>query len=207
MPIRILIGALMVAQLSACSMFGHKRQCTGDNCLASQTAKEKNLNSKPHQWYCYGQESGNWDCLNKPDKSRVVAITPKYQAPVNPDQVPGADSQPVPTEKVDIRPMVDITNSILEQPDDSYTVQLTASRNRSDLEDYAREHNVTQPVYIEVPGDNGTTYIMLLGVFSDQDKAIDAREVWERTRRLEDEPWVRKLGPLQKAIKAKEKDG
>lgn len=203
MSIRILIGALIVAQLSACSMFGHKRQCTGDNCLGSQAVKAKGPQSKTHEWYCYGQESGSWDCLNKPDKSRIVAITPKYQAPINPDQVPGADSQSVPAEKVEIHPMVDITNSILEQPDDSYTVQLTASRNRNDLEEYAREHKVTRPVYVKV----GDTYIMVLGVYTDQDKAIDAREVWERTRRLEDEPWVRKLGPLQKAIKAKAKDG
>lgn len=207
MSIRILIGALIVAQLSACSLFGHKRQCTGVDCPNPKMAAAKNPNAKPHSWYCYGQESGNWDCLNKPDKSRIVAVTPKYQAPVNPDQLATTDSQNPPAEKVAIQPMVDITNSILDQPDDSYTVQLTASRNRSDLEEYAQEHNITRPVYVSVPGDQGTTYIMLLGVFPDQDKAIDAREVWERTRRLEDEPWVRKLGPLQKAITAKAKDG
>lgn len=204
MTIKALIGVLLIAQISACSLFGHKRACTGEDCYKPQVLEQS---SAAHKWYCYGQESGSWDCLSKPDKQKIVAIKPKMEAPVNPDQVPGTSTPVMAHSNVPSRPLTNITHSFLDQSDKSYTVQLTASRNEQDLTEFIQEHNVINPVYVVVPGDNGPTYILVLGIYKDQDKAIAARSFWERTRRVEEEPWVRKVGPLQKAIQAKDHDG
>lgn len=204
MSIRSFICIALLALLSSCALFGHGGNCNGGDCYHPK--KFENTQAF-HQWYCYGKQSGSWHCQNKPDKKLIVAVTPKIEAPVNPDQIPGANIPLESRKDVHIGPLTDITNSILNQSDKSYTVQLTASHSRQELKQYAEDHDVTQPMYVVVPGDNGPTYVMLLGVFKDQDHAIDARELWERTRRIQEEPWVRKLGPLQKAIQAKQQDG
>lgn len=202
MSIRVIIVALLLAQLSACSLFRHKRECNGADCYAPRLLENSQV---AHKWYCYGQETGKWKCLNKPDKKLIAAIKPKVQGPVNPDQIPGSQN-PIAFNKreVHIQPPTNITNSILDQDKNSYTVQLTAAHSEKALMEYAREHNVTQPLYVVVPSDNGQTYLLILGIYKDQDKAIDAREFWERTRRVQEEPWVRRLGPLQSQIKAKD---
>lgn len=201
MCIRSLLVIFLLVPLSACSWFHRTRDCSGDNCYSPhllETAKP------PHKWYCYGEESGNWNCRSKADQALVKAVKPKPQAPVSPDQVPGAGTPIATTQTTVVQPLLNITNSILDQSDDSYVVQLTASHSEKDLAQYAAKHQVTNPLYIVVPGDNGPTYILLLGIYRDQDKAIDARELWERTRTLNEEPWVRNVAPLKKAIQAKE---
>ena len=201
MFIRLLIAILLVVQLAGCAWFGH-RGCRGADCNTPQLLAQS---APPHKWYCYGESDGqSWNCLDKPDTSRIVAIKPETRPPVSADQVPGAGST-VATATEPMKPPTDITQSILDQPDDHYTVQLTAGHDEQELLQYARSHGVTQPVYVVVPGQNGPTYILLLGVYADQDKALDAKSIWERNRSLQAEPWVRKLGPLQQAIKANQK--
>ena len=205
MTIRCLL-ILLLTQLSACSWFSHKGDCADDSCdNPSKLIVEKQV---VHKWYCYGEADGEkWDCLDKPDTSKIVAVTPHVIAPVKPDELPGTTERTVTGNQQPVtKPLLNITNSIEGTPDDNYTVQLDAAGSEQELAEFAQEHNIIQPVYIVVPGDEGPTYILVLGVFEDQDKALEAKHIWQRGRKLKVEPWVRKIGPLKTAIEAKDKN-
>ena len=202
----LLILALL--QLTGCAFFGHQK-CNGEDCDDTP----KLLEQKPvaHKWYCYGKADGvTWDCLNHADPSLVMAVTPNTQPAVNPDQVPGADqTDETSNAPVEIKSLLDITRNVMDEDDDHYTVQLTAAHTEKALAEYAQQQAIRQPVYIVIPAgpnDQAPTYILLLGIYGDQDKALDAKHVWQRGRKLPEDPWVRKIGPLKSQIKSKDKN-
>jgi len=201
----LLIVALL--QLSGCAFFGH-RKCTGDDCDTPKLLEQKPV---AHKWYCYGKPDGEtWDCLNHADSSLIAAVTPDTQPAVNPDQMPADEPSETSNEPVEMKSLLNITRNVMDEDDSHYTVQLTAAHTEKALAEYAQEQHIKQPVYIIIPAgpnDQSPTYILLLGIYGDQDKALDAKHVWQRSRKLPEDPWVRKIGPLKSQIKSKDKNG
>lgn len=197
MQTRFIVILLLVLQISSCAWFTRNNDCVGDNCDTPKLLKTKTTNKK---WYCYGKsDSEHWDCVDKPAPEKITAINPQVEQPA-----PAPLAQ-APTKQA-VQPLYDGTQTILNEPKDHYTVQLIALTSKKGIEDYAMIHGVTSPMYVYIKDPNQPMYILLLGTYADQDKALDAKERWQRTHQLKEEPWVRKLGPLQDAINKADKN-
>ena len=90
---------------------------------------------------------------------------------------------------------------ILGQPAEAYTVQLIAMQVEGSMLDYASHNGIGAPLYARIQSNDSEWYVLLLGTYSDRQSAEEAKDSWESTRTLKIKPWVRKLGPLQDAIR------
>jgi septal ring-binding cell division protein DamX len=196
-PLAVFFGIL----LSGCSWFGNEETDESvPQLLDNETA--------PQTWYCYGNQDETWECLNSPDPSRVASIRPQPQAPfVMPSRDPEAPP-PAPVSLEPTRPGVERMqpvapddNAILSQPADFYTVQLVALKDEQAVIDYARNNGMLAPLYAEITSEGSRWYVLLLGIYPDLATASTAKEEWERTKVLKVQPWVRRLGPLQQAMR------
>ena len=189
--IRFIVILVLALQVSSCAWF-HRNKCEGVDCNTPELLKTEATNKT---WYCYGkQDSEDWDCEDKSMPEKIAAINPDAGMQQPPPEAAPASANAKP------RPLYDASQSILNEDKDHYTVQLIASADKKDLEDYAMIHGVTNPSYVFIDDAANPTYILLLGFYEDQDKALNAKDKWRRTHRLKIEPWVRQLGPLQDAI-------
>ncbi|XOV88766.1 MAG: SPOR domain-containing protein [Pseudomonadota bacterium] len=188
MAIRILFLTFGLLLLGGCTLFGGADDCDGPNCEGPQLLD--NTKSKT-RWYCYGTAEETWDCGNEPAPGKVAAIRPK---PPTERLIP-LPASPTPA------PLEPSPFSLLDQPTDAFTVQLIALRERDGVEQYARANGVTEPIITRVANADGTWYLLLLGVYPDQAAAESAMHAWSLTRTLPVEPWVRRMGPLQEAIR------
>ncbi|MCG8323907.1 MAG: SPOR domain-containing protein [Thiotrichales bacterium] len=89
---------------------------------------------------------------------------------------------------------------VMQQPADSYTLQIGSSVDEQGIVDFLRENHLTgQAAYIEVVVDDVTRYSALYGTYSSFSAANQA--VTELPGRLQKaEPWVRNFGILQGMI-------
>ncbi len=98
------------------------------------------------------------------------------------------------------------TRQVLENPEDYYAVQLIALREQEGVLQYARRNGMSDPLYMRISNGGDHWYILLLGIYPDRAAARSAAEAWTRDRPVEVKPWVRRLGPLQKAARTAMKD-
>lgn len=189
--------ALCITLVSGCSLFRNP-----------ETEAEQNEprllddSSTTKTWYCYGQDEDSWDCQNERNPSLVKKIEPappSSPAPVEaPATAPAAAMIEPPAAQEPEQPASD---PLLSQPADYYAVQLIALQDEDGVVTYARTNGITEPLYTEIETDGTRWYVLLLGVYPDQSSAQAAREDWERTKALKVKPWIRRLGPLQQAIR------
>ena len=92
-------------------------------------------------------------------------------------------------------------SDLLSQPASFYTVQLLARRDEQAVVQYAQSNGLPVPLYARIRSQGDNWYVLLLGIYPDQASADEAKRVWMETRTLKVEPWVRRLGPLQDAIR------
>ena len=116
-------------------------------------------------------------------------------------------ASPIPTEEEQAGELITAAGSeqggnyILGQPADAYTVQLIAMQEENNMLSYATHNGIGAPLYARIQSKESDWYVLLLGTYDDRQSAEEAKDSWEGTRTLKIKPWVRKLGPLQDAIR------
>lgn len=90
---------------------------------------------------------------------------------------------------------------ILQHPRDSWAVQLLALQQENSVVTYAKSNGLNYPLYARIKNQGTEWYILLLGIYSDLSAANIARDEWEKDKNLTTRPWIRRLGPLQDAVR------
>ncbi len=93
------------------------------------------------------------------------------------------------------------TSNILDQPANYYTVQLIAMKEELNILNYARLNGLDDPLYVQIIAEGAPWYVLLLDIYPDQATADLAKDQWVRAKSLKVVPWIRRLGPLQDAIR------
>lgn len=192
----IVTAVTLAAFLSGCSLFRNPES------EAEREAPRLLDNSKAENtWYCYGRDEDAWECVQEKNPDLVRKIEPAPAVSERP-----APSMPVPArETVPLEPPepppATVDDPLLTQPEDHFAVQLIALQSEEDVLTYARSNGISEPMYTEIENDGTRWYVLLLGVYPDQQTAASARDEWARTKSLKAQPWIRRLGPLQDAIR------
>ncbi len=92
--------------------------------------------------------------------------------------------------------------SILQYPADAYAVQLLALQDEEAVIQYAQQYGITEPLYTRINSQGSEWYVLLLGIYPDRPTAATAKDNWEKNKTLRTRAWIRKLGPLQTAVRA-----
>jgi len=200
--------------LGGCSWFQQE-----DDCPDCNIELNKGLDAQ-ESYYCYGKQDRTWDCQTRQDESKAVAISPRESKParteVRPPPSPISESvrRTVPVETAVTYPIeppgeipdagVPGTINLLDAPADSFTVQLIAMRQLDPVLNYASQVGIDEPLYSMIINQGQPWYVLLLGIYEDQSSAVQAKDNWIGTRVLKVDPWVRKLGPLQDAMRLTE---
>ncbi|MCZ6502830.1 MAG: hypothetical protein O6945_09985 [Gammaproteobacteria bacterium] len=203
--------------LSSCSLIGGLGQ---DKCADGACETPQILDNRPlkENWYCYGvPEDRSWDCVSQPHPEKVATVIPstrKSQTPLISEPVVHEPEEIAPelvvapeidlSEVMDAAPPMDSeggATSIIRQPGDFFTVQLIAMQEENQLLEYARRNGLKYPLYARIESQDIDWYVLLLGIYPDRLRAENARNEYEGTRTLKVRPWIRKLAPLQDAIR------
>ena len=207
-------------------------KCTGPDCDTPSLIDNQQTAKK---WHCYGKQgSESWACQDTPDPSKISAIQPASSQPtsstMSPIPAPGyagsgvsvtGASAATPTIKImdtavaqtkatsiPVDPAASRIPNLLDQPEDYYTIQLVALPEKSEILEYAGNHGISSPITARINSQGLAWYVLLLGVYPDLSAAEKAKSDWVGERTLKVQPWVRKLGPLQIAIReAEDKPG
>ena len=180
-------------------------------------------------WFCQMTELGtDWDCVQdaelarNPKPDRLPGRKPAAEAsPVTQDEIttptqdPSLDAaapvvqQPVPAEPPPVEVPRHIALSyrpaepvaLLDLPADFYAVQLVAVSSKKDLEEFAERHQIRGMSAARTYSQNQMFYILLLGIYETYDNAELAVDSlgppFDETQ-----PWIRRVGSLQRAIQA-----
>jgi len=114
------------------------------------------------------------------------------------DRLVGAESTPARTEAISHNPQ---SSDIFAYPPDYYAVQIVAVKTKPQVVDLLKRYDLGDPPYGLMKTDTGFWYVLLLGVYPNYERAVDARDKLP-PELLKLKPWVRKMGPLQAAISA-----
>jgi peptidoglycan hydrolase-like protein with peptidoglycan-binding domain len=133
--------------------------------------------------------------------SKVTPPLPqRVSAPAKPAPATGKPATTAAKGKVSGGNQAD-NEEILAQPSDHYTVQLLATGDVEGLEAYVHQHDLGSSMQASINAKGARWQLLLLGLYADETKANEARDLWVKTTHSSLVPWVRKLGPLQQAIR------
>lgn len=91
------------------------------------------------------------------------------------------------------------SDQIFAYPPDYFAVQVVAVKTKQQLLDLLSQYDLGDPPYGLMKAGGEFWYVLIYGVYPDYPSAKAAiNELPEDLRKLK--PWVRKMGPLQKAI-------
>ncbi len=205
---------LFLIPLSGCTylggFFNSKDECKGAACTGEALVEGKKSNL---QWYCYGKEdASDWQCENSRDPSKIVAVVPKsrtsesrYRKPapvIQPESAPSVPKAPKLSNTVSSGSKVDNRKSLMDEPVDSFAVQLVASPEKEKVLEFAKSNDMDDPLYVRINHQGGNWYVLLLGIYTSRTDASEAKESWMKNRSVKTKPWIRELGPLQEAVRA-----
>jgi len=208
-----LLVFVLLPLLSSCGLtnrFFTTNECEGDNCEAPVLLDNSKVDKK---WFCYhSKEDGQlqWQCQNQKDSSKVNGIEPKPRPiPISVSELiasipaPEIIAEPAPELPKDRQSRSgDIDNQLLDLPADHYAVQLIALRSLDGVLEYAGLNGIQAPKFVRTRIDDANWYVLILGAYSNREKAEAAKAEWETAGVRRVEPWIRRLGPLQEAILA-----
>ena len=212
-PIKPVFYLLLISLfgLGGCSWFQKE-----DDCPDCNIELNKGLDAQ-ESYFCYGKQDRTWDCQTRQDESKAIAISPRkskstrteVHPPPSPLSVSAPSKFPVETAAtIPTEPRGEIAGSaipgtinLLDAPADSFTVQLIAMRKLDPVLNYASQVGIDEPLYSMIINQGHPWYVLLLGIYEDHSSAIEAKDNWIGTRVLKVDPWVRKLGPLQDAMR------
>jgi septal ring-binding cell division protein DamX len=129
-----------------------------------------------------------------PDDDSETPSPPASQAPPPPA---------TPADNLDVAPGM---REVLDKPADYYAVQLVAMHRLENILRFARQNGLEDPLYARISNNGSEWYVLLLGIYPDRDAARNATQSWKQSGNPRVQPWVRKLGPLQRAVRKAIKD-
>lgn len=198
-------------------------KCEGPDCAAPSLIDNDQTAQK---WHCYGQQdSADWQCQTSPDQSKIESVQPQPAKPrlsnaqpankeqsniqaskavMLPNQVSiQNDADDTMTMAADLADdqSEDQNSSLLEQPENYFTIQLIALPEKAEILAYAKANGITSPITARINSQGIPWHVLLLGIYPNQQTAEQAKSDWVGTRALKTQPWVRKLGPLQEAMR------
>lgn len=140
-----------------------------------------------------------WENVNQLATGSIVTPAP------NPDKVapPSRADKPAVTAAKDkaSSPVEGNDTEILAQPADHYTIQLLATVDAEALAAYVKKHDLKPAMKASIDAKGERWTVLLLGFYLDEASANQALDLWVKTNHTPSTPWVRKLGPLQQAIR------
>jgi septal ring-binding cell division protein DamX len=217
-----LLVTLTLACVSSCSWFSSNEDTNTDISIdAAEQVKH----------YCYGTKDKRWECeeqptptkinteFNEPETRKPSAATstpvetkePSADAtePASNKKEPSADAtEPASNKKQESSPEstppdgnIEPSHKVLSAPSSAYTVQLIAMKNLKPVLSYAKQVGIDEPLLATVLDKGQVWHLLLLGIYDNPQSANASKDLWIGTRVLKVEPWIRKLAPLQEAIK------
>lgn len=127
--------------------------------------------------------------------------TEPVEADVELAVVPAAEPEP---EATDLQPPMteeepaSAQGSIMDQPADYYTMQLMASVDIDRVMNFAEQNQLSTQYVVATERDGVVWHVLLLDVYSDYAQAVAARD--EIAPSLKNEPWIRRVGSVQKLV-------
>ena len=203
--------------LAACSAKGE------DQADVQAAAKSREA------WFCQTDESGEeWECVQDDDLARspVPERLPAaaQQAAVESTPAPG-ELPTIEEELSDLTAPLEVREGtiaeqaatpvadsavaepagdlpamdILELPEDFYAVQLLAMPNAEMLDSFIEKNNLQEMMAVRLARGTNLYYVLILGIYETAEIADKASSNLPAT--LEGiQPWIRKMGSLQRAI-------
>ncbi len=89
--------------------------------------------------------------------------------------------------------------SIMDQPADYYTMQLMASVDIDRVIRFAEQNQVSTQYIVATERDGVIWHVLLLDIYPDYSSAVAARD--EIMPNLKNEPWIRRVGSVQKLVR------
>ena len=163
--------------LSACSLF--KSDCPEGEC---ETPSLLDQGTATKVWYCYGTESLKWNCKNQADDSQIISVDPTLAPKAAPLTVTPTSAQ-----------------TLLDQPASSFAVQVIRAETEASVVEFAAANNIQAPLSAQVRDGDVTSFVLILGVYTDRQTADDASADFTRASGMQAQ--ILSLGTLQAQIK------
>ena len=175
---RFAVGAAVVA---AC--IGACRTQAPEDVLGSRTAPEDD-------WFCGAAADGQWECVQ--DQALVANPDLRKEQPVGEDR-PASVLEPKEPARAERQP-------VLEWPAGHYAVQLIALESEQAVADLADRLAIVWLLRARVESGGRLFHVLLVGPYAERrDAETAATSLVQRMPTLE--PWVRRVGPLQEAVR------
>lgn len=211
-----IIGAASI--LTACSVMHNKKRPTMAPLGATTAAEASN-----QQWQCQPAAARAWKCYEPSEAPPVNRdLLPDQDAKIKPGtevstDIPAAaqrETAPVPVHAAETEVDAggasstlpappahppDGRSSLLAYPEWVYSLQLIAARHPSTIDRLLPLYQETGHEVFRLDDPESGLELLLIGVFPDELSARRARE--ELDPPPAQEPWIRRLGPLQDVLR------
>ena len=150
----------------------------------------------------------------EPSQSVAVPLPPQPPeisrsenvAPAPPVDTP---QEPPPESKVEIPPVPPETESkavkdetwLLQQPLESYTIQLLGAYETNRLDKFSALYSLSQLAVFKTRYQNRDWYVLITGIYPNREQAQKALDSLPQQLKQETQPWIRKVATIQDQIK------
>lgn len=222
---------LVILLLTGCAWFGRSEtgNCLDDDsCEAA--SPEVNQTTGTWYCYGVSRDEP-WNCTQTKDNSLIATVASPSPLPQNapvrdiPDtQTPAAadreqDERPAEDTASD-RAEITLDNEVItaaveakpqaayfeedpffSYPESGFAVQLIALQSIEDVLGFADSYGIGSPIFYHIKSQGADWYVVLLGIYMNRTEADQAAEAWFNDNDPDSRPWVRPLGPLQRAVR------
>ena len=95
-------------------------------------------------------------------------------------------------------------DNLFNATDDQYAVQLIALETLAEVETFAADHNLRQPMFVRIRSQGADWHVVILGIYDNRSAAQAAATDWQVEHQPDSKPWVRPIGPLKRAALSSE---
>jgi septal ring-binding cell division protein DamX len=164
------------------------------------------------QWYCQGDNNGQWRCsdLSQARISTVIHSEPQRPVPVATEASNSLTGEPIISAKNTTAHTTKTSNivkdattsdypQLLQQPGSYYAVQLIAAYQIQTIDDFRQQYPQLITQQVNIRRDGRPWHLLLLGIYPSYSSAQNA--IREISHAINDAPWIRPLGPLQESLR------
>ena len=134
-----------------------------------------------------------------PRAENVVAPTSPVDKPQEPPPEPKVEIPPVPPE-TENKAVKDET-WLLQQPPESYTIQLLGAYETKRLDKFRAAYLLSQLAVFQTRYQNRDWYVLITGMYPNREQAQKALDNLPQELKQETQPWIRKVATIQDQIK------
>jgi len=151
----------------------------------------------------------------EPSQSVAVPLLPPQPPEISRSEnvapAPPVDTpqEPPPESKVEIPPVPPETESkavkdetwLLQQPLESYTIQLLGAYETNRLDKFSALYSLSQLAVFKTRYQNRDWYVLITGIYPNREQAQKALDSLPQQLKQETQPWIRKVATIQDQIK------